>query len=298
MLFDEMIRANEVKHLCGRLKIDSNRVTVKPISNGLSNRAFRFSYGKKNWMVRLPKNNLKERFQTLDNSTEKRLLQSVSKAGLTPTVIFDDESTGALVTTFLNNAITWDSSMLSQPENLGRIAETLSSLHSINVGFRLPLFKPTTLCESYFNVLKGSQDHKNRTFNIEQKNWQIELRQLAIMYEKTFSPITLCHHDLIAANILDSDQLWLVDFEYAVQAHPILDIASLIALNGLNMNQYPLILESYFKEELIPFNYSQLDDVIRLERLISYFWALVEMDSSVKMSKIEGFAESIAAMLR
>ena len=64
------------------------------------------------------------------------------------------------------------------------------------------------------------------------------------------------------------------------------------------MNQYPLLLESYFKEELIPFNYSQLDDVIRLERLISYFWALVEMDSSVKMPKIEGFAESIAAMLR
>ena len=64
------------------------------------------------------------------------------------------------------------------------------------------------------------------------------------------------------------------------------------------MNQYPLLLESYFKEESIPFNYSQLDDVIRLERLISYFWALVEMHSSVKMSKIEGFAESIAAMLR
>lgn len=298
MKFERSIHADEVKHLCRRFKIDPKEVSIKSISGGLSNRAFHFECRNRNWMVRLPLKNQKKRFQVLDTSTEKCLLKVISKAGLTPSVIFDDEMTGALVTTYLNNAVTWDSAMVCQPENLRRIAATLYSLHSIDADFRLPVFKPITLSESYFYVLRGSQGNKNRSFSVEQKSWQTELRQLAIMYEKSFKPITFCHHDLIATNILDTQQIWLVDFEYAVQAHPILDIASLSALNGLNMNQRSLLLEFYFGEDLIPFNHSQLNEVIRLEQLISYFWALAQMHSSVKMPKIEGFAGSMAAMLR
>ena len=298
MTFERVIYADEVKHLCRRLKVDPKSVSITSISGGFSNRAFRFSYLNRNWMVRLPLKNQKQRVQILDTSDESRLLKIVAEAGLTPSVVFNDAITGALVTTYLKDAVTWNSTMVGQPENLRRIAATLRSLHSVDVGFRLPFFKPTMLCERYFDVLRNSQGNKNRKFSVEQKRWQTDLKQLAVIYEKSFPPITLCHHDLISGNILDSKQLWLVDFEYAVQAHPILDIASLVALNGLNMHQRSLLLEFYFGEELIPFNNSQLDNVIRLEQLISYFWALAQMNGSVKMPKVEGFADSMTAMLR
>lgn len=298
MTFESIIYADEVKHLCRRLMVDPKRVSITSVSGGFSNRAFHFAYLNRNWMVRLPIKNQKQRVQALDTSEEGRLLKVIAEAGLTPSVVFNDEITGALVTAYLKDAVTWNSTMVGQSENLRRIAATLRSLHSVDVGFTLPLFKPTMVCERYFDLLRNSQENKNQKLNVEQKGWQADLRQLAVIYERSFPSITLCHHDLVSGNILDSKQLWLVDFEYAVQAHPILDIASLVALNGLNLHQRSLLLKFYFGEEVIPFNNSQLDEVIRLEQLISYFWALAQMNGSVKMPNVEGFADSMTTMLR
>mgnify|MGYP001227210060 CR=1 FL=1 len=292
------IHAEEIKRLCRRLKLNPKKVSVKSLSGGLSNRGFLFSCHKKNWMVRLPKKGQKSQLKVLDVSIESRLLKVVANAGITPALFFDDKHTGALVTFYIENAISWNAQIASQPENLKRIATTLRTLHSIKLDFTLPSFRPAQLCEKFLDILITPVGSRVRKLRKEQKSWQEEFATLAKAYEKKFPPITLCHHDLTGTNILDAQQLWLVDFEYAVQAHPILDIASLSALNALSMQQSLLLVESYYGEDPVPFSKKQLNEVIRLEKLIAYFWALTQINDEDKNSKVSYFADSMAAMLR
>ena len=56
--------------------------------------------------------------------------------------------------------------------------------------------------------------------------WGDELLTLARRYDARYAPTAFCHNDLVAANVLDDGQLALVDFEYAVRADPLLDLAN------------------------------------------------------------------------
>jgi len=289
------IGAVDLKRLCHLLSLDVDRVVVDPLSGGLSNRTFRLRHGADSWVVRLPLGTEERRFQTLDVGMEEQLLSAVSEAGLTPAVVLCDSSTGALVTEYLASAVPWTAEVARRPENLRRIAATLRSLHGVNVREPLTRFRPVVLAERYLDSAKRTRGERS---GADESRWARDLRALAAEYEKSFSPSVICHHDLVAANILEDRQLWLVDFEYALRAHPILDLASLAGMNGYDATQCALLSEAYFDAAPIPFRAEQLDDVVRLERLLSYFWAVSRHGYFATDSDLSRFADSMAAMLR
>ena len=93
---------------------------------------------------------------------------------------------------------------------------------------------------------------------------------LARAYDAASTPTTLCHHDLVAENILDDGQLWLIDFEYAVCAEPLLDLASLASMNDFSTAQQDCLLDAYYQGATPPFSTARFTEVIRLLRLLSY----------------------------
>lgn len=289
------IRAADLKRLCHLLTLDVDQVVVDPLSGGLSNRTFRLSHGASSWAVRLPLDVEERRFQTLDVGMEQQLLDAVSGAGLTPAVVLCDSSTGALVTEYLGSAVPWTAEAARRPENLRRIAATLRSLHDVAVPESLSPFRPVMLAEQY---LDSARRTRGKRVSADEKRWARDLRALAAVYEKRFPPSIICHHDLVAANILEDRRLWLVDFEYARRAHPILDLASLAGMNGYDATQCALLSEAYFDAGPIPFRAEQLHDVVRLERLLSYFWAVSRHGDFSRDSGLSRFADSMAAMLR
>ena len=74
------------------------------------------------------------------------------------------------------------------------------------------------------------------------------LRDAAIL-EAAVGPVDLVfgHNDLLPANfLLDSNRMWLIDWDYAGFNSPLFDLGGLAANNGLTPAQEARMLHSYF----------------------------------------------------
>jgi thiamine kinase-like enzyme len=81
-----------------------------------------------------------------------------------------------------------------------------------------------------------------------------------------------------------------VDFEYAVRAPAIVDLASLAAMNDFGRTERVMLLTAYYGSEAAAPSIEALDDVIRLQGLLAYFWAL-SADSEAILARRATFAD-------
>ena len=56
-----------------------------------------------------------------------------------------------------------------------------------------------------------------------------------------------CHNDLVAENILETDHLRFLDWEYACDNDPFFDLATLTTHHVLNDEQIDALLDAYFE---------------------------------------------------
>jgi thiamine kinase-like enzyme len=70
--------------------------------------------------------------------------------------------------------------------------------------------------------------------------------------------------------VLDGGELTLVDFEYAVRAAPILDLASLAGMNDYASGQLRDLLEAYYRDAAPAVD--ELASIVRMVRLLAWFW--------------------------
>jgi thiamine kinase-like enzyme len=219
------------------------------------------------------------------------LLESLGDVEITPPIAHGGTSDGALLTCYLSDAKTWSAADAREAENITRLAERLRELH--RVAYDLPPFFATRTAENYCHLAEKAQ-----RLTTEQRQWGRELASLARAYDADSHPATLCHNDLVAANILDDGRLWLIDFEYAVLAEPILDLASVAGMNDFSAEQQICLVDAYYPGAAWPFKKAKFSDVVRLLQLISYFWAVAECRHDDRDVAAKRFVENLAAMLR
>ncbi len=291
---------SEVAERLGRLlAVDASELSVTPLAGGISNRSFVVTGPRDKWAVRIPlATEVPQPLQTLDSAAEERLLAVVAGAGLGPEVLAYDANSQTLVTRYLAGAEAWTAEDARAPDNIRRIAGSLRRLHRLEIDVKLKPFLPCSLAQRYLEAAHQMRRDENAAADAEEQAWARELRRLAEAYETEFSPRTLCHNDLVAANILDDGRLWLVDFEYALLADPILDLASLAGMNGYDVSQQGLLVEAYVDTSPVPFGRQQLDYAVRLVRLLSYFWAVSRTTDTREPDEMRHFADVMAAMLR
>ena len=280
------------------LGVEAADLRVRRLPGGISNRSFLLTGPREHWVVRLPL--AAGGRQTLDHAAEERLLAVAAEAGLAPGVLACDPGTGAVITEYLERAAPWTPEQAGENGNIDRIAATLRRLHGLPVDTRLRAFRPTAVARVYVDAVRAapSPGRAPGALTGEIRRWSLEFRRLAQAYEAGFAPTALCHNDLVAANILDDGRLWLVDFEYAVRADPILDLAGLAGMNGYGAAQRRCLLDAYYQPESAPFTGAQLDEVVRLVRLMGYFWALSHGNDGGDTQDRRRFAETMAAVLR
>lgn len=289
-----MIEPATLARLARLLEAEASELRVEPLTGGISNRSFVLARGSAQWAVRLP---LPARTgMTLDPETEARVLTLVANEELTPEVVAFDAETGALVTRYLQGAAPLNAEQVREHACIDRIAATMRRLHILPAPPALRDFRPTKLARGYIDATRDLPGAKHVLAN-EQRRWSAEFIHLAEEYEAAFKPAALCHNDLVAANILDDGHLWLVDFEYAVRADPIVDLAGLSGLNGFGPDSSRRLLKAYYGPASVPVSITQFDRVVRMVRFLAYFWALAH-GSSRPTDDQARFAASVAAVLR
>jgi thiamine kinase-like enzyme len=218
------------------------------------------------------------------------LLKDVAEARLTPPVV--STATGdVLVTSYLGLASVWSDANAREPENIARIAQRLRELHALS--HDLPQFNAVSVADSYCR-----RAATGRVLTSEQREWQRKYLDLASAYDETSSPEALCHQDLVASNILDDGELWFIDFEYAVRADPILDLASLASMNSFNAVDRSHLLLAYYGEGVPVILEKRLDDATSMLQLQSYFWALAKCSNEGPEPAVQQFVDDMTAVLR
>ncbi len=295
-----MIERSTLARLATLLRIDAAKLQAQPLPGGLSNRGCLLRYGSERWAVRLPlvssAGETARAGETLSLESERRVLAVAAEANLAPEVVVCEEESGALVTRYVERATPLTAEQVREHVNIDRIAIILRRLHGLPAPTGVRAFRPTELARAYIDASRGSQGAR-RNFAEERHRWGPEFTHLAQVYEATFNPAALCHNDLVAANILDEGKLWLVDFEYAVLADPILDLAGLAGLNGFGPTHCHRLLDAYYGPEGVPVTLAQLNQGIRLVRLMAFFWALAHGGDG-PADELKGFAAAMAAVLR
>lgn len=198
--------------------------------------------------------------------TQYALLERLAAASLAPKPIAVDEHDCLLATEYLADASPMTEAQVRDPWNITRIAGLLKRLHAVRVD--LPDYVPEAYATEYFSHLPGD------VLAPEEPRMMRELAELAQYYRGRFAPVAPCHNDLVAANILDgSEGLRLIDVEYAARAAPVLDLASLAAMNGFDAGEELQLVEAYHAPDPAPFSPLEFAKVRRLVSLLAHFWS-------------------------
>lgn len=224
----------------------------------------------------------------LDIVTEARALLAAARAGLAPAVVAIDAEWGTLLTEFLPGT-PWRAEQAREPANLVRAAALMRRLHAVPV--ELPVFAAERIATGYLARLQAVAAAREP----RAARWGEELVTRARQFDRQYAPSAFCHHDLFAANILDDGELTLVDFEYAVRATPLLDLASFAAMNGLHEDERHALLTAYRGREPTAAELGELAAVVRLVRLMAWFWALLGAAQTAAPAAYAHYLTTLAA---
>ncbi|HEU4618891.1 MAG TPA: phosphotransferase [Gammaproteobacteria bacterium] len=262
-------------------------VRVEPLAGGVGERTYRLSLARRSWAVRVAR---AQPSGALDLAAESAVASAAAADGLAPAVIGIDAGAGVLVTEYLSKARPLTPALARRAENIDRLAALLRRLHKLRPQVRR--FEPERFAAEYLAALGGTAKLSTRD-----RARGAELERLARAYAARHPCVALCHNDLVASNVLDDGRLRLVDFEYAVSAAPVLDLAGLAGLNGYEAGERWRLAEAYYADAPVPFTPAELDDVVRLVRLLGYFWALAAARSASNADSYLEFAAEASTWL-
>lgn len=261
-----------VEEVIARIPIwkHSTDLKISPLSGGITNRNYRVDGDGESFVLRVSGD--KTELLGINREHEYRTQQIAGELGIAPEVIYFLEPEGYLVTRFIEGRPI-PPEELRQPEGLQLVAATLHNIHA------LPTFP------GRFSAFQVVRDYANiaRQYKVpfpENFKWlfhqMTEAEQALMRYPPMQYP---CHNDLLNANFLLSDKLYVLDWEYAGMGDIFFDLANFSNNHDLSEEDGEFLLASYLG--------SMRDrDVAHLNimRIMSDFreamWALVQMGIS------------------
>lgn len=281
-------RARQALSRLGGMARDAERVALAPLAGGTHARSWLVTYrdGTRH-VLRLAAPGSPA---LLDVVTESRAMLAAAEAGLAPAVVALDAEWGTLLTEY-RPAPPWTTEQAREPANIERAAALMRRLHAVPV--ELPVFAAERIASGYLERLAAGAVAAAAEPRALQ--WADELVARAREHDRRYAPTAFCHHDLYAANILDDGELALVDFEYAVRATPLLDLASYAAMNGLRLESRRALLAAYGGAAPTSAELDELAAVVRLVRLMAWFWALLGAAQTAAPAAYAGYLTTLAA---
>ncbi|HEY3516814.1 MAG TPA: phosphotransferase [Gammaproteobacteria bacterium] len=264
-------------------------VQLRALGGGFNARSYLAVGGGRRHVLRLP---VAGSMAWLDLATEARAMSVAASADLAPAVIAVDVEAELLLTDY--RMMLWTPELVQRSTSIAMIARLLRHLHRLRVD--LPVYSIDHFTTTYLAALAKSAA---LVPSAEEKRWADELRRLGRHFDTSYEPTAFCHNDLVAANILiDGAAARLIDFEYAGRGTPLLDLASLAAMNDFAEAQKRQLLGEYYRTAAAAPTLRDLDNAVRMVRLLAYFWGRVAEQRLAEAHAHSELAASIGATLR
>lgn len=205
---------------------------VSPVKGGATNDNYCAASTQGSYFVRIGNEATKILGANIEN--EAACTSVAMQAGLAPPIILFSPEKKVLVTTFIPSQKSVD---LRDPHTLSQVVGQIKKLHALKEEFPQK-FSP-------FQALRGYY------MQLQRQSVSLDFDCLALLekLEKLIpSPHRLapCHLDLHHANLIDDGQkVWLIDWEYAAMADPLLDLAVLAATEHFSDEEMAHLLALY-----------------------------------------------------
>jgi len=203
--------------------LSSEPASVEVIEGGLTNQNFLVQTSAGKFVLRLHNDSAS---LGIDRVAEMSIQQLAAAAGLTPAVHYSAPDHSYSVRPYLDGE-TLSATSMSQCD-LSAMADILNRLHNIPVPEGLPTLDTHSACRLY---LAEAAAYPHKQSDIQPLTAQVDA------LEALPAARHICHLDPLAANWLRDTQgrLWLLDWEYATIAHPLLDYAAIDLLLPTNL---------------------------------------------------------------
>lgn len=235
--------------------VDEN-ADIEELKGGLTNRIYHVRSDGRQCVLRLNADH--SGAFGLDRTWELPILETAAEAGIAPRILFSDADAGVLLTEYLDGTV-WQESDLESVEKIEALASLLRQVHALApCGTRVNLAEIGSKYEEYLQM-------------------RHELHAFASICVRVISEIpqhdavACCHNDVVAANVIESEGLKLIDWEYACDNDPMFDLASAIGFHNLGTRRQQIFLSAYAggaDNELR----ERLDDQIRIFDAIQWLW--------------------------
>lgn len=210
---------------------------IEPIKHGLTNRSWLVSTDDDRFVVRLSDLSAAEELQ-IDRDSEAVVLQDVARAGIGAQVLRSDPARGILVTRYLG--ATWTEQDAQSDDNIDRLASLLRRLHALDTPAGVRTVDLAATVHGYIRTLDERGVHSalaSPALRERAEATAMELRKV--------STSCLCHNDVHHLNIVGSDPVRLIDWEYAGVGEPLFDLASVCVYHRYSKIQRKRLLTAY-----------------------------------------------------
>ena len=210
---------------------------IEPIKHGLTNRSWLVTTDAERFVVRISDPQSAEQLQ-IDRKSEAVVLQLVARAGIGPEVLRCDPAHGILVTRYLGP--TWTDEDAQSNDNIDRIAKVLRRLHALDVPAGVRGVDLASTVDGYVRTLLERGTHSGLALPSLRECADETARQL-----REDSTPCLCHNDVHYLNVVGSDPIRLIDWEYAGVGEPLFDLASVCVYHQYRKPQRERLLAAY-----------------------------------------------------
>lgn len=160
----------------------------------------------------------------VERARELALHSAAARAGLAPRIVATSPALDVWVLEFLAGR-SWTPQDYADPAQLRRLGQRLAQLHRLRAPADVALFDPVAIAQGYIGGREPpDRDTAHRLLRLLR---QIQRANDVLLADP--SPPAIVHGDPVHGNLLEDEQLWLLDWEYAQCADPVFDVAAVLA---------------------------------------------------------------------
>lgn len=214
---------------------DITHITV--LKKGMTNRSFLFTCRGKQYIMRIPGEGTD---RLIDRRQEAAVYEAIRDLSLCDDVYYIDPANGYKITAFLENARVCDP---ENPNDVRRCMAFLRKFHErrLHVGHSFDIFGQI---EFYEQLWKG-----NPSVYADYRRTKEQILSLRPYMEAHAGEKVLTHIDAVPDNfLLTGDDIRLIDWEYAGEQDPHVDIAMFAIYALYDRAQIDTLIDAYFPE--------------------------------------------------
>ena len=242
-----------------------------PLGGGITNRNFRIDTTGESFVLRIIGANTE--LLGINREHEYAANLAAGRLGIAPEVYYFIKPEGYLVTRFVHGRPISPEEM-SEPENISRAINIIHKIHAM----------PTI--PGIFDVFRVVRDYSETahrhlvTFPRDFDRLIEPLRGAEKALSVHSYQLCPCHNDLLNANFLSNDQLYILDWEYAGMGDAFFDLANFSDHHNFSDEQDRYMLTCYFDGPINPYHWAHLKIMKIMSDLREATWGLVQIGIS------------------